>query len=31
MARFGGFDDGEAFGSRIVVPADTTGPARRAA
>ena len=21
MARFGGFDEGEAFGSRIVVPA----------
>lgn len=25
MARFGGFDDGEAFGSRIVVPADFDG------
>ena len=31
MARFGGFDDGDAFGSRIIVPAETTGPARRAA
>ncbi|QDY99028.1 hydantoin racemase [Nitratireductor mangrovi] len=31
MARFGGFDDGEAFGTRVIVPADEAGPARRAA
>ena len=31
MARFGGFDDGEAFGSRIVVPAETPSLARKTA
>lgn len=31
MALFGGFDEGEAFGSRIVVPADESEPQRRAA
>lgn len=31
IARFGGFDDGEIFGNRVVVPAEETGPARRAA
>jgi allantoin racemase len=31
MARFGGFDDGEAFGSRMIVPAEATGPGRKAA
>lgn len=31
MARFGGFDEGEAFGSRIIVPAETSGPVRKAA
>ena len=31
MARFGGFDEGDAFGSRIVVPAETAAPARKAA
>lgn len=32
MARFGGFDGGEAFGSRIVIPAETSGgPTRKAA
>jgi allantoin racemase len=31
IARFGGFDDGEVFGNRIVVPAETSGPARKAA
>ena len=31
IARFGGIDDGEAFGNRIVVPAEIPGPARKAA
>ncbi len=31
MARFGGFDDGEAFGSRTIVPAEAPQPRRRAA
>ena len=31
IARIGGFDGGEAFGNRIVVPADAGGPARKAA
>jgi len=31
IARFGGFDDGEVFGARIVVPAETESPARKAA
>jgi len=31
MALFGGFDDGEAFGSRVVVPAEEAHPARTAA
>jgi allantoin racemase len=31
MARFGGFDDGEAFGTRVVVPAEEAVPARKAA
>jgi len=31
MGRFGGFDDGEAFGSRMIVPAETTSPERKAA
>lgn len=31
IARFGGFDDGEAFGTRVVVEAETGGLERRAA
>ena len=31
MARIGGFDDGEIFGNRIVVPAGPSQPTRRAA
>lgn len=31
IAHIGGFDDGEIFGNRIVVEADTPGPARKAA
>ncbi|MEX0954958.1 MAG: aspartate/glutamate racemase family protein [Rhizobiaceae bacterium] len=31
IARIGGFDDGDAFGNRIVVAADAPGPARQAA
>lgn len=31
IALFGGFDDGEAFGSRVVVPFEETRPARTAA
>lgn len=31
IARFGGFDDGEIFGNRIVVPAEPLQPVRRAA
>lgn len=31
MAAIGGFDEGDAFGSRIIVPAETTEPRRRAA
>ncbi len=31
IALFGGFDEGEAFGSRTIVPANTPGPARKAA
>ena len=31
MALFGGFDEGEAFGSRVVVPAEGPEPLRRAA
>lgn len=31
IARFGGFDDGEVFGSRIVVEADADAPELRAA
>ena len=31
MALFGGFDEGEAFGSRTIVPADGPKPQRRAA
>jgi allantoin racemase len=31
MERFGGFDDGEAFGTRAVVDAEPDGAARRAA
>jgi allantoin racemase len=31
MARFGGFDDGEAFGSRTIVAAEATSPERKAA
>ena len=31
MARFGCFDDGEAFGSRMIVPAETFSPGCKAA
>ena len=31
IAQIGGFDEGEAFGSRVVVPADMPGPQRKAA
>ncbi|MBO6718496.1 MAG: hypothetical protein JJ913_11115 [Rhizobiaceae bacterium] len=31
IAAIGGFDDGEIFGNRIVVPAGAAGPARKAA
>lgn len=31
LALFGGFDDGEIFGNRIVVPAEPAEPVRRAA
>jgi allantoin racemase len=31
MARFGGFDGGEIFGNRIVVPAEPSAPVRKAA
>lgn len=31
LARFGGFDEGEAFGARIVVPAGAGSLARKAA
>jgi Xaa-Pro aminopeptidase len=31
IARFGGFDDGDAFGNRIVAPAETASQARKAA
>lgn len=31
MAAIGGFDGGEVFGNRIVVPAETSGPQRKAA
>lgn len=31
IARIGGFDDGEVFGNRIVVEAETPGPASKAA
>lgn len=31
MALFGGFDEGEAFGSRMIVPAEGSEPRRRAA
>jgi allantoin racemase len=31
MASFGSFDDGEAFGSRMIVPAETSNPPRKAA
>lgn len=31
LALFGGFDDGEIFGSRMVVPADPVEPVRRVA
>ena len=31
MRRFGGFDEGDAFGSRTIVPAETTQPERKAA
>ena len=29
MVRFGGFDDGEVFGSRIIIPAETSGGSDR--
>jgi len=31
LTRFGGFDEGEAFGTRVVVPAETSRPTSRAA
>jgi allantoin racemase len=31
MALFGGFDEGDAFGSRMIVPAEATVPHRQAA
>lgn len=31
IMRFGGFDDGDAFGSRMIVPAETTESGRKAA